>query len=156
MGERWESTAHSSKLRPPWSGQEGIARDLGSYLAIAQDGKRGSTVHTALHVAHWTRQMVIPRTEADIMRVAGETPTPVTGGLVCELKAKGEEESAHRSLQRPCRHPAAAHRSRRLENTVMVRFRGSIWLLYPCVTPGHQVSSVDETRWGTRRNIRPL
>ena len=62
MGERWESTAHSSKLRPPWCGQEGIARDLGSYLAIAQDGKCGSTVHTALHVVHWTRQMVIPRT----------------------------------------------------------------------------------------------
>ena len=29
------------------------------------------------------------------MRVAGETPTPMTGGLVCELKAQGEEESAH-------------------------------------------------------------
>ena len=34
-------------------------------------------------------------TETDIMRVAGETPTPMTGGLVCELKAQGEEESAH-------------------------------------------------------------
>ena len=34
-------------------------------------------------------------TETDIMRVACETPAPVTGGLVCELKAQGEEESAH-------------------------------------------------------------
>src|SRR5262249_42267102 len=34
-------------------------------------------------------------TEADIMRVTCETPAPATGSLMCELKAEGEEESAH-------------------------------------------------------------
>ena len=33
--------------------------------------------------------------ETDIMRVTGETPAPATSCLMCELKAKGEEESAH-------------------------------------------------------------
>jgi hypothetical protein len=35
------------------------------------------------------------QTDTDIMRVAGETPAPATGRLVYELKAEGEEESAH-------------------------------------------------------------
>ncbi len=49
----------------------------------------------------FTRRALYPpdgdptHTEADIMRVACETPTPVTSGLMCELKAQGEEESAH-------------------------------------------------------------
>src|SRR5215467_6914632 len=49
----------------------------------------------------FTRRALYPpdgdptHTETDIMRVACETPAPVTGGLVCKLKAKGEEESAH-------------------------------------------------------------
>jgi len=75
--------------------QEGIARDLGSYLAIAQDEVRQHGEY------RFTRRALDPpdgdptHTETDIMRVAGETPTPMTGGLVCELKAQGEEESAH-------------------------------------------------------------
>ena len=32
------------------------------------------------------------RPNTDVMRVAGETPTPATGRRACELKAKGQEK----------------------------------------------------------------
>ena len=49
----------------------------------------------------FTRRALYPpdgdptHTEADIMRVAWETPAIATARLVCELKAEGEEESTH-------------------------------------------------------------
>jgi len=83
------------------------------------------------------------------MRVAGQTPSAITGRLVLELEAQGQEEGEHAFdkgfavFQQPevgyivsaidgdgavfaCRFGGWAHRS----------------------PPGQQVSSVDETQWG--------
>ena len=76
-------------------GQEGIARDLGSYRAIAPDEVRQDGEYRLTRRALYPPDGDPTYTETDIMRVACETPAPVTGGLVCELKAQGEEESAH-------------------------------------------------------------
>ena len=73
-------------------GQEGIARDLGSHLTIAEDEVRQHGEY------RFTRRALYPpdgdptHTETDIMRVACETPAPATGRLVCELKAEGHDE----------------------------------------------------------------
>ena|SRR6266542_7116699 len=36
-----------------------------------------------------------PQTDTDVMRVAGQTPSPAKGGLVFELEAKGHDEGDH-------------------------------------------------------------
>ena len=81
------------------------------------------------------------------MRVAGETPTPVTGGLVCELKAKGEEESAHR-VYKGLAVTQQLHIGRvvsKIDRDGAV-FAGPFGCCTHVCPPGHQVSSVDETR----------
>ena len=73
-------------------GPQGIARDLGAHLAIAQDEVRENGEH------RMTGRALDPpdgkATEANpcIMRVAGETPAAATGRFVRELKANREEE----------------------------------------------------------------
>ena len=73
-------------------GQQGIAGDLGSHAAIAED-KVGED-----REYRFTRRALYPpdgdptHTEAGIMRVACETPSIATARLVCELKAEGEDE----------------------------------------------------------------
>jgi hypothetical protein len=76
-------------------GQQGIAGDLGSHAARAED-KVGED-----RAYRFTRRALYPpdgdptHTEADIMRVACETPSIATARLVCELKAEGEDEREH-------------------------------------------------------------
>src|SRR5262245_11274001 len=83
------------QTEPTLRRQEGIASDLWVHLAIAQDEMRQHGEHG------FTRRALYPpdgdptHTETDIMRVTCETPAPATGRLMCELKAEGEEESAH-------------------------------------------------------------
>jgi hypothetical protein len=88
------------------------------------------------------------------MRVAGETPAPVTGGLVCELKAQGEEESAHEF------HKGLAVAQQLQIGRVISKidrdgavFAGPFGGLPHVSPPGHLVSSVDETRWGEHAAI---
>jgi hypothetical protein len=88
------------------------------------------------------------------MRVAGETPAPVTGGLVGELKAKGEEESAHKF------HKGLAIAQQLQIGRVISKidsdgavFAGPFGGLPHVSPPGHLVSSVDETRWGEHTAI---
>ena len=138
--------------------QEGIARDLGSYLAIAQDEVRQHGKY------RFTRRALYPpdgdptHTETDRMRVACETSAPVTGGLVGELKAKGEEESAHEF------HKGLAVVQQLQVGRVVSKidsdgavFAGPFGGCTHVSPPGHQVSLVDETRWGEHTAIsRPL
>ena len=78
-------------------GQQGIARDLGSHLAIAQDEMRQDGEHRFARGALDPPDGEPTQTDTGIMRVARETPTAATGRLVGELKAKGEEEGEHNS-----------------------------------------------------------
>src|SRR5262249_12486334 len=66
--------------------------DLRSHLAIAQDEVGEDREHRAACAALDPPDGDPTHTETDIMRVACETPAPVTGGLVCELKAKRQHE----------------------------------------------------------------
>ena len=90
-GHRRDMTDDRAEFQtePTMRRQQGVASDIRSHLAIAQDEMRQDREH------RFTRRALYPpdgdpiHTEADIMRVACQTPTPATGGLVCELKAKG-------------------------------------------------------------------
>src|SRR4029453_19552940 len=128
----------------PMGGQEGIARDLGSYLAIAQDEVRQHGEDGFTRRALEPPDRAPTHTETDIMRVAGETPAPVTGGLVCELKAQGEEESAHEF------HKGLAVAQQLQIGRIVSKidsngavFAGPFGGLPHVSPPGHQVSSVD-------------
>src|SRR4029453_3029213 len=88
--------------------------------------------------------------DTEVVRMAGQAPTSLTSRLMCELKAEGEEESAH-----------AFHKGLAVAKQLNVgRFVSKIdsdgavfaGLFGRCAhvsPPGHQVSSEDETRWGS-------
>jgi hypothetical protein len=83
------------------------------------------------------------------MRVACETPAPATGRLVGELKAEGEEESAHEF------HKGLAVIQQLQVSRVVSKIdsdgavvAGPFGGCAHVSPPGHQVSSADETRWG--------
>src|SRR5215468_10794282 len=82
-GHRGNMIEHRAEFQtePTLRRQEGIARDLWVHLAIAQDEVRQHGKHG------FTRRALYPpdgdptHTEADIMRVTGETPASATGRL---------------------------------------------------------------------------
>ena len=74
-------------------GQEGIAGHLRSHLAIAQDEMRQDGEHGFAPRALETPDADATQPDPHIMRVARQAPAPATGGLVNELKAKGQEKS---------------------------------------------------------------
>src|SRR5882724_3219938 len=76
----------------PVCGQESIASDLRSHLAIAQDEMRQDREHRFARRALDTPDGETTQPDADIMGVPGQTPASATAGHVCELKAKGEEK----------------------------------------------------------------
>src|SRR5262244_4014513 len=90
-----------------------------------------------------------PQTHADIMRVACETPAPAAGGLVLELKAKGQEKSENELDKR-----LAVFNQAEVGGFVSkINGNGAVFSRRygRCahVSPlWHQVSSADETRWG--------
>src|SRR5215813_12732947 len=103
------------QTEPTLRRQEGIARDLWLHLAIAQDevwqhGKHGLT-RRALYPPNGDPT----HTEADIMRVTGETRLRDRSPYG-RAESRGRGGKRPRIPQRPCRCPAAASRSHRLEN----------------------------------------
>src|SRR6266850_1176903 len=94
------------------------------------------------------------QTNADIMRVACETPAPAAGGLVLELKAKGQEKSENELDKR-----LAVFNQAEVgcfvskidgDGAVCSRRFGRCAHVSPLC---HQVSSADETRWGSHGEI---
>jgi hypothetical protein len=87
--------------------------------------------------------------DSDVMGVACQAPASATGRLVCELKAKGEDESDHEFNKGPA--VAKQLNVGRFvlkidgDRAVFSRRFGRCAHVSP---PGHQVSSADETRWG--------
>ena len=87
--------------------------------------------------------------DVGIMRVACETPNPAAGGLVLELKAKGQEKSDHELDKRLAvaqqlnggRFVLKIHGDRPVCSRRFSRC-AHVSPLY------HLVSSADETRWG--------
>ena len=76
-------------------GQEGIARDLGAYLAIAQDEVRQHGEYRFTRGTLETPDGEAAQADTGIMRVARQAPTATTGRLVCSLKAQGQDKGEH-------------------------------------------------------------
>src|SRR5262245_26184252 len=76
-------------------GQEGIARDLRSHLAIAQDEMWQHGEHRMTHRALEPPDGHPTQAYAEIMRVAGQASTTTTHRLVFELKAARQDECDH-------------------------------------------------------------
>jgi hypothetical protein len=86
------------------------------HLAITQDEVGQDGEHRTTRGALETPDDDPTQANTDIMGVAGEAPATATGGLVFELKAKGQEKIRARIRQTPCRRQAAERRSLRSEN----------------------------------------
>jgi hypothetical protein len=76
-------------------GQEGIARDLRSHLAIAQDEMRQHGEHRMTRRALETPDDHPTQAHAEIRRVARQASATSTHRLVFELKADRQEEGEH-------------------------------------------------------------
>jgi hypothetical protein len=83
------------------------------------------------------------------MRMAGQTPSAITGRLVIELEAKGQEEGEHTFDKgfAVFPQPAVGRIVSKIDGdgAVFSRRCGGWAHRSP---PGHQVASVDETQWG--------
>ena len=90
--------------------------------------------------------------------MTGEASTAATGGFVFELKAQGEEENAHEFHKGlPVAQQLQVGRVVSKIDSDGAVFAGSFGSLPHVSPPGHQVSSVVETRWGgTRCNIKTI
>jgi hypothetical protein len=73
-------------------GQERITGYLRLHRAIAYDEVREDREHGCAHCTLNAPDGETTQPDTDVMRVAGETPTPATGRRMCELKAKGQEK----------------------------------------------------------------
>jgi hypothetical protein len=75
--------------------QQGIAGHLGAHLAIAQDKVRQHSEHGLARRTLETPDGKTTQPDPDVMRVARQAAAPVTGRLMPQLKAQGEDESDH-------------------------------------------------------------
>jgi hypothetical protein len=75
------------------SGPQRITGSLRLHRTIAYDDVREDREHGFAHCTLDAPDGETTQPDTDVMRVAGETPTPATGRRVCELKAKGQEKS---------------------------------------------------------------
>ncbi len=76
-------------------GHQGIAGDLRSHLAVAQDEVRQDGEHRFAPRTLDTPDRDSAKTDAHIMGVARQASAPATGRFVFQLKAKSEEKSDH-------------------------------------------------------------
>ena len=76
-------------------GQQRITGDLRSHMTIAENEVGEHREHRATRGALDAPDGEPAQTDSDVMRVARQTPTAATHGLVCELKAQGEEKGHH-------------------------------------------------------------
>jgi hypothetical protein len=139
-------------------GQEGIARDLRSHLAIAQDEMRQHGEHGFTCRALYPPDGQSTQPDAPIMGVTRQASASLTGRLVGELKAKGHHESEDTLEKRLAIVKQLIVGGFIVEidgdGAVFSRRFGGCAHVSP---PGHQVSSADETRWGEHVAItRPL
>jgi hypothetical protein len=130
-------------------GQQGIPGNIRTHLTIAQDEVRQDREHRATRGALESPDGEPTQPDTGIMGVAGETPTATTGRLVGELKAEGEEESAHAfykglAIAKELNVSRVVSKIDR-DGTVVAGPFGCCAHVSP---PGHQVSSADETQWG--------
>ncbi len=89
-----EVIEHGAQLQTETAvcGQQGIPGDLWTHLAVAQDKMRQDGEHRTTRGALDPPDGDATQADTGIMRVARQASTAVTGRLVCQLKAKGQEK----------------------------------------------------------------
>ena len=128
-------------------GYQGVAGYVGTHRAIAQDDMRQNGEYGFTHRTLEAPDGETAQTDPEVMRVAGQAPTSVTGRLVCELKAEGEEEGQH-TLEK-C---FAIIKQVRVGGFIVEIDGNGAVVPHPCggcaqvSPPGHQVSSADAIR----------
>jgi len=130
-------------------GQQGLAAHVRWHLARASDDMRQDREHGLAPRTLPPPDGETPQTNADIMRVACETPALAAGGLVLELKAKGQEKSENELDKRLAvlnQAEVGGFVSKiNGDGAVFSRRCGRCAQVSPLC---HQVSSAEETRWG--------
>ena len=132
------------------SGQQGIAGHLGSHLAIAQDEVGEDGEHRATPGALDPPDSDSTEPDTEVVRMAGQAPTSLTRRLVFELKAQGQDKS-HHQFHKGLAVAKQLHVGRfvsKIDSDGAV-FAGLFGRCAHVSPPGPQVSSADETRWGS-------
>jgi hypothetical protein len=88
---------HRTQLyaQPAMGRQQGIASDLGSHVAIAQDDVGEDGEHRATRGALETPDGDAPETDTHRRRVTRQAPAATPGRLVLELKSEGQDARHH-------------------------------------------------------------
>ena len=76
-------------------GQERITGNLRAHAAIAQDKVRQDREDRFTRRTLESPDGEPTQTDTQVMRVAGQTSAPTTGGLMFQLQAQGEEKGEH-------------------------------------------------------------
>ena len=95
MGEIWQMTAHSSRLRPPWVANRASRATSGRILAVAQDEVREHREHRFARGALDTPDGETTQPDTGIVGVAGQAPALAAAALVEELKTEREDKRQH-------------------------------------------------------------
>src|SRR5262249_19166449 len=135
-------------------GHQGVAGHLWSHLAIAQDEVGEDGKHRATPGALDPPDGDPTEPDTEVVRIASHTPTSLHRRRMCELKAEGAEESAHSFHKRL----AVAQQLNVGRFVSKIDSDGAVFagLFGRCAhvsPPGHQVSSAEETRWGSHVGI---
>jgi hypothetical protein len=155
-----EMIEHCAQLQtePPVGRQQRITGDVWSHRARTSDAVREDREDRCTPCTLDAPDREPTQPDAYIMRVAREAPATTTGRFVCELKAGGEEESAHEfnkglAVAQQLEVGCFVSKIDRDGAVVAGPFGCCAHVVSP---PGHQVSSVDETRWGSHIEISRL
>jgi hypothetical protein len=133
------------------SGQQRMAGARRAHRAVTQDDVRQDRDHRLARRTLDTPDGEPTQPDTDIMGVAWQPPAAATGGLLGELKPAGQDERSHPfdqglAVAKPL-HVGRFVLEMAGEGPVVSRRVGRC---APGAPPGPQVSSVDETRWGSR------
>ncbi len=93
-GEMVEDRAQL-QTEPAMRGQPGVAGHLWSHVALAADEVGQHREHRTTHRALEPPDGELTSTDLDVMGVACQAPASLTGRLVFQLKAKGQEKGDH-------------------------------------------------------------
>ncbi len=129
--------------------QSGIAGHLWVHPAIAQDVVGEHREHRAARGALDAPDGKPAQPDSDVVRVERKAPASLTGRLVGELKAEGQEEGEHEFDKR-----LAIAKQLKIGGFILeINSDGAVFSCRfgrcPHVSPlGPQVSPADETPWG--------
>jgi hypothetical protein len=142
---------HRAQLQtqPTVGGQQGITGHLGSHLAVPQDEVGQDSEYGFTGRALQTPDHDPTQPDPDIMGVARQASAPITGRLVFQLKANGQNKGEDTFDQRlaVCNEVEVGRFVSKIDGDSAVLspwFGRRTHVSSPC----HQVSQAEETQWG--------